>query len=339
MSITKSYPIPHCTRFESDTPGNHLLIVAGQHGNEQIGCSAAINLVNHLSKVQEMKGAVTVVTHANEQACDRKKRQVLFDMNRLFTGSTILGIRKKAGNGQHVSYEEIRASNIAKLADEADGVIDTHSTSAPSPSGFVVCAKYKNHIDIASLLHNTSHIVIDPTGNDGTLDQYVSKKGGIGLTYETGQRNQKCVEVSNDELLQRELFGPKDDGQVSIESVVVQNYKELLASADIAFQDQALPRTEDAHKILELTGKHVVDDSFRVPWHATEPRTAINLDKTTVHASRVVSDGKLDDAYIIFPNREAKHGEVSFEYARALAAKEIESIPKKYKPITRDEIT
>lgn len=178
-----SYPSSNITIYDSQKKGPTIVIMGGVHGNEVCGVEAIHWLRNDFFiKTPIVQGrCITII--ANEHAIQNAVRYVKKDMNRIFS--------KKTLNLAEDSYEYTRAREIISFLEEADYMLDIHSTSSPSVP--MTCnANTDRHIALAKTLP-VNFITTGWTGSTTGIasDECVDNSGGIGITVECGEHSSK----------------------------------------------------------------------------------------------------------------------------------------------------
>ncbi|PID87694.1 hypothetical protein CSB07_00020 [Candidatus Gracilibacteria bacterium] len=163
----------------------NVLVFSGIHGNETSGIEANKKLATQIIKgeIKILRGSLTLVLEANEQAIEKGVREVEKNMNRLFTD-----------NIKNTCYEEARAIDLMKLIRESNYLLDLHSTSGPSiPFAYAE----ENSLELAKKIGINNIIsgwgkLSEKKGNNniaGDTENYMNKKGGQAITFEAGNHN------------------------------------------------------------------------------------------------------------------------------------------------------
>ena len=109
-NFTKSF------RFDAKTPGPHVLVTAGVHGDEFEPILAALELIEELP-LKLISGHVTVVSMVNVSACSIGNR----------LGEDHLDVARICPGKAEGSVSEKSAFQISTLIQEADYLIDMHT--------------------------------------------------------------------------------------------------------------------------------------------------------------------------------------------------------------------
>ncbi len=148
--------------------GPTSIVMIGVHGNEKCGLLAMEKIWPTL-KID--RGRVLLVV-GNPLALQQNKRFVEDNLNRMFKESA------------SSSYEYRRAQKIKKYLDQADALLDIHSSNNPVTQPFAICED--NAKDVVKYLPvNFSVSGLDYIQPGGT-DYYMNQKGGIGICVECG---------------------------------------------------------------------------------------------------------------------------------------------------------
>ncbi|MFA7191895.1 MAG: succinylglutamate desuccinylase/aspartoacylase family protein [Candidatus Paceibacterota bacterium] len=167
--------------IEGQNEGPTSVIMAGIHGNEPCGVRAFKKLEHKL----KIKSGKVIFLLGNPVALKDNVRFVEQNMNRMFAEQN-----KEYTEEEKNSYEYRRAQFIKMFLDEADALLDIHSTRNKSlPFVFTE----GNAFDIVNYFpKEVSRIVInineyEPGGTDG----YMYEKDKIGICIECGQHDSK----------------------------------------------------------------------------------------------------------------------------------------------------
>lgn len=175
---------PNIEYIEGKKNGPCVVIMGAVHGNERLG-EALITRLLHDIKPENLHGELILII-GNPDAYADHKRFIDSDLNRLF-GPQIETLMKKPPHP--LNREEKRAVEIAPFLQEADYLLDIHSTIKPSVP-FVYCENTKAHLDLAYLFE--TEYLVSPASHcripdlTSCSDNYVDQHGGIGITYEAG---------------------------------------------------------------------------------------------------------------------------------------------------------
>lgn len=159
-----------------------IVVMAGIHGNEQLG----VTVINRLQQEITDKNITFII--GNPEAYKKNVRFCDEDLNRLFGTEPIT----------HNSYETARAKVLMPILAQADILIDIHSTIKPSVP-FIYCENTEEHLKIARHFDVpyivSPHKDFKPTELCSSTDNYVDRHGGIGITLETGwHKDHNCEE-------------------------------------------------------------------------------------------------------------------------------------------------
>jgi predicted deacylase len=175
-------------RFNSGKPGPHVLINALTHGNEFCGMSALTHLLD-----QNLRPACGVLTlsFANVEAYQSfdanqpfESRQLVHNFNRIWDSSWL--------DGAAQSPELLRARQMRSVFDEADHLLDIHSTSGEVDPFWVYHGFERNGVVARSVGLPNLHMVMPRGLGSGTpIIQYQDfgreASHRTGLVVECGQ--------------------------------------------------------------------------------------------------------------------------------------------------------
>jgi len=155
-------------------PGKRLVILAGVHGDEPCGVQALEKIISNLKII---RGQVTFIL-GNPNAVKENKRFIDVNLNRMFRSDTELSTKDKN------SYEYKRSRELMPFLEEADAMLDIHSSGTPNSVPFIICEPQsfslaeKLPVDIISYGWDEHE--------PGGTDYFVNKSGGLGLCIECG---------------------------------------------------------------------------------------------------------------------------------------------------------
>jgi len=203
-----------------------LVFMGGIHGDEITG----IKVIKKLKKYFEKnKQNINVKTYfGNPKAIKENKRFIDADLNRCF------GENKNPKN-----YEEKRAIFLKKKLEKTDYLVDIHSTILDSKSFCIIFDK-KNQMPIAEIFE--TDFIVSTEKYFGkinkkifTLDRFIASKNKIGLTIETGQKdNTKNINLIFEQCLnlvnKLDFKTPKKNKKPN--SNILEVYDEKIAKTD-----------------------------------------------------------------------------------------------------------
>ncbi len=180
---------------QSDKP---VCIMGSIHGNERIGAAILEELKGLLASV-DLRSDVYLIL-GNPEAYRQDVRFIDTDMNRLF------GINRDViSPGDNI--EEKRIAEIVPALSESCYLLDIHSTIKPSVP-FVYCEPDAKHIALATLMGVHYIVSASPNFTPDDLvtsaDNFVDRRGGIGITFESGWH--KDPHAIDDVLFRVKLF-------------------------------------------------------------------------------------------------------------------------------------
>jgi succinylglutamate desuccinylase len=176
-------------------PGKKVVIMGALHGNEKIGFEVIEQLKKDLNP-DKINGEIFLIL-GNPVAHKNNIRFIDTDLNRLFVPEKIKKLTKISQ--ENLNTEEKRLLEIIPILQEADFLLDIHSTIKPSIP-FVFIENTEKHLALAKIF-TTDYIVYNspdgPEDMNTCADNFVNSNGGCGLTYEAGwsEEEGKLAEV------------------------------------------------------------------------------------------------------------------------------------------------
>lgn len=172
--------------FESGTPGPRLLVLGAIHGDETCGPVAIQRVIEEIQSGELVlrSGTLQCVPISNPRAYGEGKRYVEDNLNRIF---------KKTADPK--TYEARLANTLCALVDEADVLLDIHSSFAPAPVNLFVDYPTSDNLTLADALgaefalYDWPKVYAESTlGFDShTTDRYAYEAGKSGILIEAGQ--------------------------------------------------------------------------------------------------------------------------------------------------------
>jgi len=170
-------------RITSAHPGTHVLIFGAIHGNEKTGIETVKHFVKAFSDGSRTLASGTLtLALANTRAMAENERWVGGkDLNRYFTDAHLL-------KGVEGSWEEERAGILAKLCQEADILLDIHSSNRPAIP--FACSRIDAAHERVYKWFPFENVIEDPEFVFGdepvTSEEYMDRIGKVGVCVETG---------------------------------------------------------------------------------------------------------------------------------------------------------
>lgn len=177
--------------FDSLSPGPHLLLLGGVHGDEKPGILALTKLLDqlHAGRIRLLRGKVTVAARVNAAAAKRGLHFVEENLNRI--------VRPY---GSPATHEQRLANELTSLIDAADAVLDLHGTPAPTrPFVFLDDESAENRawadiLGVDFLLCGWPALYAQ--GKTVTTTEHAQSLGKRALTVEVGQNDDAaCAET------------------------------------------------------------------------------------------------------------------------------------------------
>lgn len=231
MKIIENYKnIPFAYLIDSEKPGKSIMLIGATHGNEPSGYLSNLQLLENIKNRSLIlkEGKIILVTKANYKAFEKNQRCIDIDLNRVISKDFIWK--------EWFEYE--RAKEMMSLLDEADYLLDLHSTSGKSEP-FLFSEEYC--LDIAKNLW-VSDIVVgwaDIWEKSILTDNewYMHASWKTGFTLEAGSHDNKewkevCYRASLNFL---SYFGNIDQAylQKSDNLFMVRLYDTYIAQSDV----------------------------------------------------------------------------------------------------------
>ena len=164
--------------FVGKKNGPVSIVVGGIHGNETCGINAILKILPNFV----IDRGTVIFVFGNPKAIALNKRFVTYNLNRLFGQESSYDEKIKK------SYEYKRAQYLKTIFDQADAMLDIHSTTNKSKP-FIICEKNADKI----VKYFPKNFVRKVSGfggvEPGATDDYMSSRGKIGITIECGQHN------------------------------------------------------------------------------------------------------------------------------------------------------
>lgn len=201
--------------LNSNTAGPKVTVFAGVHGNEICGIKALDNII---SKINIDTGSVTFV-YANPQAIEKNVRFTEFNLNRAFKEESFYSEKEKQ------TYEYKRAQELKTILDNADILLDIHSSFTKESEPFIICEKNADNI-VKTFPAEFNKIVYGfDTVQPGGTDWYMNTIRKIGICIECGYHyDPNAVNLAEKTIID---FLSKT-GNIINNNIKNQNEKELL---------------------------------------------------------------------------------------------------------------
>jgi succinylglutamate desuccinylase len=155
-------------------PGPTSVILAGVHGNERGGIEAFTALLPNLS----IENGTVVFLYGNPLAIANNVRFVEANLNRMFRDDSTYT------NEEKNTYEYKRAQQLKKYLNDADALLDIHSSFSPISRPFIITEPNSAYIT-EKLPFNLIVYGFDAVEPGGT-DYYMNSIGKTGICIECG---------------------------------------------------------------------------------------------------------------------------------------------------------
>lgn len=185
-SLTFTELAPGVWEVDSGRMGPRCVLLGGNHGNEPSGVSAVMRLLHEYTMgARELASGKVVLAVGNEDAVLMNKREVSYNLNRLFLAEP------KEGSDP----ELLRARELQNVLFEPGSLlVDLHSTSQASRPFVMV---ESDRVDEASWVPVATVLCGTPEHWDrylmGTTQCYARTKGVTAFTVECGQHDQEST--------------------------------------------------------------------------------------------------------------------------------------------------
>jgi len=159
--------------------GSTSIILVGVHGDEPCGIEALEKIIPTL----KIKSGRVLIGYGNPKAIKQEVRNTETNLNRMFRPDRDLTVKEKQ------SYEYSRAQILKKYLDQADALLDIHSSHTPESRPFIICER--------SCLNITRCLPLDlvvygfDSVEPGGTDYYMNQNNKIGICVECGYTRDK----------------------------------------------------------------------------------------------------------------------------------------------------
>ena len=154
--------------------GPTSIILVGIHGNEKCGVYAMEKLLPSL----EIERGRVFIGYGNPRAIEQDVRFTETNINRMFKSDELIS------EGDRNSYEYSRAQFLKKYLDQADALLDVHSSFTPGARPFIICEP--NAKGIVEYLPMDLVVSGFDKWQPGGTDYYMNANGKIGICVECG---------------------------------------------------------------------------------------------------------------------------------------------------------
>jgi len=170
--------------------GKTSVIIACTHGNETCGIYAFNSLLTDLV----IESGTVIFCIGNPRVLEKKDRFTEMNLNRAFKEKGLFTLEETQ------TYEYKRALEIKLLLDEADALLDIHSSKNIPAEQFIICES--NNYFIADQLPFAKQISGFETYEPGGTEGYMNSKSKIGIGIECGQHDDpKSIDKAVESIL------------------------------------------------------------------------------------------------------------------------------------------
>jgi succinylglutamate desuccinylase len=190
MKISKDPHIQGAVHITSDSPGPHVVMFSGTHGDEVSGIHAVEKVLFDFfgGKRALLRGSLTLA-RVNEHAIAAERRYVKHNMNRMFRENYGPEIDRN-------SYEFRRTQELKTVLETCDYFLDFHSApiaDAPFLVAEQKAVEFYSKLGIPRIMTGWSKFSSGAIGGDA--ENYANAHGAISATLESGSHFEKS---SND---------------------------------------------------------------------------------------------------------------------------------------------
>jgi len=172
-----SVPIHEVVKLVGLRPGKVSVVIAGIHGNEPCGLMAFLEII---PKLKIDSGTVFFII-GNPNAVANNVRFTEFNLNRAFKHDNMISDPDK------MSYEYFRAQYLKYYLNQADALLDIHSSFTPESIPFVICEE--NALPVVRMFPVQTITSGFDKVNPGGTDEYMNRIGKIGICIECGEHS------------------------------------------------------------------------------------------------------------------------------------------------------
>ncbi len=175
-------------RYQGRKPGVQVIVVGGLHGNEPAGVQAVLRVLDSLRKQAKSFAGRFLALAGNIQALEKKQRYLGQDLNRMWKPELLQKLKSstkplRAEEQELLALHEVISGAIA----EHDGetvLVDLHTTSSQSRP-FCLFGDTLRNRRIAARIPVPMILGLEEAIS-GTLMEFITDQGHIGLVFETG---------------------------------------------------------------------------------------------------------------------------------------------------------
>ncbi len=183
--------------------GPLLIFVGGIHGNEKQGLIALENVFRNFKYTKDSIKGKAIALRGNLAAINLNKRYVSKDLNRIWNDAEELNANDVAEVAEYWALKEVIEEEL-KGDYEKVFLIDLHTTSAPTIPFAVTRDNTTNKafiekMDIPFVTGLEGYL-------DGTLLEWVCKKGHCGLAFEAGQHHSEISAIKHEAFVLLSMY-------------------------------------------------------------------------------------------------------------------------------------
>ncbi len=202
-------------KIKSEIKGKHILFLGAVHGNEPAGTQAMFKVIQKFAAhaINLRSGKVTFIPVCNPKAYEKEVRQIDENLNRVI---------QKWDSPK--TYEQELACEIAAAIDDADIIIDLHSSHCPNDKPFIF-SDYPDELadkicqvqNIEFILRGWPEIYAKSSDiKDLSTGDYAHKQGKTCITVECGyHHSQDSIKTAYYVIMNTLLFFDMIEGYPS----------------------------------------------------------------------------------------------------------------------------
>lgn len=161
-------------QLSGSLPGPTVMILGGIHGDELCG----IKVIEQLRSELFLRRGRLILAYGNPQAIIKNQRQTETNLNRMFLADNEYSPAQKS------TYEYQRARELICWLDQAEALLDLHSSPTPASPPFLIAGK--NAWSIVQQLPFEICCTNFDQAEPGGTDYYMNQHHKIGICAECG---------------------------------------------------------------------------------------------------------------------------------------------------------
>ncbi len=175
---------------KGENTGKTSVVMVCTHGNETCGLFALDDILPDL----EIESGTVTFCIGNPEALGKRERFVEMNLNRAFKDDELFTPEELQ------TYEYKRARELRLILDEADALLDVHSSRNIPAQRFVICEK--NSFVVSDQLPFDMQVSGFGKYEKGGTDDYMDLNGKIGICAECGQHDDpKSIDKAKETIM------------------------------------------------------------------------------------------------------------------------------------------